>query len=60
MHGFSLNCNNAFDAYSKIVACGILDAGVTSMSRQLGRDVSTEEVVPVVQRHFETVAAVTA
>ena len=60
MHGFALNCNNAFDAYSKIVACGILDAGVTSMSRVLGRDVSTEEVVPVVQRHFETVTAVTA
>ena len=60
MHGFALNCNNAFDAYSKIVACGILDAGVTSMSRVLGREVTTEEVVPVVQRHFETVAAVTA
>jgi lipoyl(octanoyl) transferase len=60
MHGFALNCNNAFDAYSKIVACGILDAGVTSMSRVLGREVTTEEVVPVVQRHFETVTAVTA
>jgi lipoyl(octanoyl) transferase len=60
MHGFALNCNNAFDAYSKIVACGILDAGVTSMSRVLGREVTTEEVAPVVQRHFDTVAAVTA
>ena len=60
MHGFALNCNNAFDAYSKIVACGILDAGVTSMSRVLGREVTTEEVVPAVQRHFEVVAAVSA
>ena len=60
MHGFALNCNNSFDAYSKIVACGILDAGITSMSRVLGREVTTEEVVPVVQRRFETVAAVTA
>jgi lipoyl(octanoyl) transferase len=60
MHGFALNCNNTFDAYSKIVACGILDAGVTSMSRVLGREVTTEEVVPVVVRHFDTVAAVTA
>ena len=60
MHGFALNCNNAFDAYSKIVACGILDAGITSMSRVLGRDVTTEEVVPVVRRHFDTVTAVTA
>jgi lipoyl(octanoyl) transferase len=60
MHGFALNCNNSFDAYSKIVACGILDAGITSMSRVLGREVTTEEVVPVVQRHFATVTAVTA
>ena len=29
MHGFALNCNNSFDAYTSIVACGIRDAGVT-------------------------------
>ena len=52
MHGFSLNCNNAFDAYSKIVACGILDAGVTSISRELARDVSPTDVVPLVERHL--------
>jgi lipoyl(octanoyl) transferase len=53
MHGFSLNCNNSFDAYSKIVACGILDAGVTSISRELGREVSPSDVLPFVQRHLE-------
>lgn len=52
MHGFSLNCNNSFDAYEKIVACGIADAGVTSISRVLGRDVSPSDVVPVVQAAF--------
>lgn len=55
MHGFSLNCDNSFDAYDKIVACGIADAGVTSISRVLGRTVTTEEVVPLVRTHFEPV-----
>lgn len=53
MHGFSLNCSNSFDAYGKIVACGILDAGITSVSRELGRTVTPEDVVPVVIRHLE-------
>ena len=54
MHGFSLNCNNDFDAYTKIVACGILDAGVTSISREVGRDVSPTDVLPLVQRRLES------
>jgi lipoyl(octanoyl) transferase len=60
MHGFALNCSNAFDAYDAIIACGIRDAGVTSISRVLGRTVTTEEVAPVVQRHFSSVVGVTA
>lgn len=60
MHGFALNCSNSFDAYNKIVACGIADAGVTSISRQLGRTVTPTDVVPLVQRHFESTMAVSA
>lgn len=52
MHGFSLNCDNSFEAYDKIVACGLADAGVTSISRELGRDVTTAQVIPVVQAAF--------
>jgi len=52
MHGFSLNCDNSFEAYDKIVACGLADAGVTSISRELGRDVTPTQVVPVVQAAF--------
>ena len=52
MHGFALNCNNSFEAYDQIVACGIVGAGVTSISRVLGRDVSTSEVVPLVRAAF--------
>jgi lipoyl(octanoyl) transferase len=52
MHGFSLNCSNGFEAYDAIVACGLADAGVTSISRELGRVVAPAEVVPLVERHF--------
>ncbi|MBN9605022.1 MAG: lipoyl(octanoyl) transferase LipB [Actinomycetales bacterium] len=52
MHGFSLNCDNAFDAYRSIVACGLFDVGVTSLSRELDRDVTTREAADLVERHF--------
>ena len=55
MHGFALNCSNGFEAYDAIVACGIRDAGVTSISRVLGRTVTTEEVAPIVERAFSTI-----
>ena len=55
MHGFALNCSNSFDAYRSIVACGIADAGVTSVSKVVGRTVTPEEVVPLVRKHFELV-----
>jgi lipoyl(octanoyl) transferase len=60
MHGFALNCSNAFDAYDTIIACGIPDAGVTSISRQLGRTVAPEDVIPLIQKHFSAVIGVTA
>jgi lipoyl(octanoyl) transferase len=52
MHGFSLNCSNSFDAYRAIIACGIMDAGVTSISRETGREITPEDVVPLIERHF--------
>jgi lipoyl(octanoyl) transferase len=54
MHGFALNCSNSFDAYRTIVACGIFDAGVTSISRELGREVTPEDVVPLIEKYFLT------
>lgn len=52
MHGFALNCSNSFDAYDTIIACGLDDAGVTSISRELGRTVTPTEVIPFIERHF--------
>jgi lipoyl(octanoyl) transferase len=52
MHGFALNCSNSFDAYRSIIACGIFDAGVTSITRELGREVTPEQIVPLIEKHF--------
>lgn len=48
MHGFALNCNCDLSAYARIVPCGISDAGVTSISKEVGRDVSIDEVKELV------------
>jgi lipoyl(octanoyl) transferase len=60
MHGFALNCSNSLEPYAKIVACGIRDAGVTTISRVLGRTVTPEELVEPVTRRFLAEAAVAA
>jgi len=53
MHGFALNCDVDLGWYDRFVPCGIADAGVTSLSRELGRDVTTGDVAPVVRRHLD-------
>ncbi len=44
MHGFALNCDCDLTAYSGIVPCGISDAGVTSLSAELGRRVAVDDL----------------
>lgn len=53
MHGFALNCDVDLSWYERFVPCGIADAGVTSLSQELGREVTVADVVPVVERHLE-------
>ncbi|MEU6642218.1 lipoyl(octanoyl) transferase LipB [Saccharomonospora sp. NPDC046836] len=47
MHGFELNCNADLGAFDKIVPCGISDAGVTSLSAELDREVTVAEALPL-------------
>ncbi|WP_327291488.1 lipoyl(octanoyl) transferase LipB [Streptomyces sp. NBC_01198] len=57
MHGFALNCNPDTTWYDRIVPCGIRDAGVTSLSEELGRDIGIAEALPVVTKHLTAVLA---
>jgi lipoyl(octanoyl) transferase len=43
MHGFALNCDPDLSWFDRIVPCGIRDASVTSLSAELGRDVTVAE-----------------
>lgn len=53
MHGFALNCSNDLKAYEQIIPCGISDAGVTTMSKELGREITPSDVVDRVQEEIE-------
>lgn len=53
MHGFSLNCDVDLGWYDRFVPCGIADAGVTSLDRELGRDASPRAVAPTVIAHLD-------
>ena len=57
MHGFALNCDVDLAWYDRFVPCGIADAGVTSLSAELGRDVSVAEVAPLVEHHLDRLLA---
>ena len=52
MHGFALNVNPDLSAYTKIIPCGIADAKVTSLSDEIGRNVSIDEVMPILIKHI--------
>ena len=51
LHGFALNCETDLAWFDGIVACGLPDHGVTSLTRLAGRPVSVAEMRPLIERH---------
>jgi lipoyl(octanoyl) transferase len=57
MHGFALNCDPDMTAFSNMIPCGIPDAGVTSLSEELGRDISVADAIEPVEAATRRVLA---
>ena len=56
LHGLALNCNPDLSPFTTIIPCGITgDYGVTSLSQEIGREVSPEDAKPVVIQAFRRV-----
>lgn len=59
MHGFALNCNNSLQPYETIIACGIRDATVSTLSVLLNREITPEMAAEVIQKHLKEIGKVT-
>lgn len=58
LHGFALNCDPDLTWYDRIVPCGIPDAGVTSLTAELGRSITVTDARPVLRRHLSALHTV--
>lgn len=55
IHGFALNVNTDMRYFEYIIPCGITDKQVTSLKRELEREVDMEEVKDKIKKHFADV-----
>ena len=55
LHGFALNCTTDLSWFDAIVPCGLNDRKVASLTQLAGREVTVDEMAPLVARHFEDV-----
>lgn len=55
LHGFALNCATDLVWFDAIVPCGLADRTVTSLSDLAGREVTVEEMAPLIRYRFEEV-----
>lgn len=60
MHGFALNCSNSLEPYETIVACGIKDAGTSTISALTGKLVTPEMAAERVRLRLQDIAKVEA
>lgn len=58
MHGFALNCNNSLDPYDTIIACGIRDAKVSTISILTGKEVTPAMAAEVIKKHLKEIGKV--
>jgi lipoyl(octanoyl) transferase len=59
MHGFEINCDCDLSWFDRIVPCGIRDAGVTSLSAELGRQVPVAETLALAEQRLAEVLGAT-
>ena len=52
MHGFAFNVNSDLSYFNNIIPCGITDKAVTSMKKELGREMNMQEVKGKVKKYF--------
>jgi lipoyl(octanoyl) transferase len=55
MHGLAFNINTGLSYFNHIVPCGITDKAVTSLQKELGKEISMAEVREKMIRHFADV-----
>ncbi len=52
MHGFAFNINANLDYFNNIVPCGISDKQVTSLQKELNKEIDVNEVKQKLKKHF--------